>query len=255
MLKFSIITVCFNSANTIVETINSVHSQSFKSYEHLIIDGLSTDGTVDIAKSHQSDKIILFSEKDDGLYDAMNKGMFKAKGEYIIFLNSDDLFADEFVLEKINLLAINSPDFIYGGISYFSDNVYKQRTWIPESFKYIKEKKIQLPHPAICIKRLHLIEKNRLFDTKLKIAADLKQQLEIIHCDNRTGILIDEVLVNMRLGGKSTRNFVAFLLGWKEALRVYRDIFGITGYFYCFRKIIQKLPQIKKNFYLKKFVS
>ena len=252
MLKFSIITVCYNSEQTIAETISSVNCQSFRNYEHIIIDGLSTDTTLDIVNFSKDKKTVVFSEKDEGLYDAMNKGILKAKGEYLAFLNSDDRFINNYVLEKVNLIAKSDPDFIYGGINYFSENAHKQRIWMPDNFNIIKKKKLQIPHPCIFIKRDKLIEKNRFFDTNLKIASDLKQQLEFIHIDNRAGVLINEVLVDMRLGGKSTDGLLAFLTGWRESVVVYKEIFGLVGLFFCIRKILYKLPQIKNIVYFVK---
>ncbi|KJE37149.1 hypothetical protein UF64_00215 [Thalassospira sp. HJ] len=247
MTKFSVITVCYNSEKTIAETIQSVKKQSFKDYEHLIVDGLSSDNTGKIVDAHKDNKIAFVSEKDNGLYDAMNKGILKANGEYIVFLNSDDFFADEYVLQKVDLISSSLPDFIYGGIRYFSENQKGARTWMPENFTTIKHKKLQIPHPGVFIRREHIIENKRLFDTTLQIAADLKQQLELIHIDNRTGMLAREILVNMRLGGKSTDGILAFIRGWKESLRVYVELFGVIGIYYCCRKVLHKLPQISNK--------
>ena len=197
MIKFSIITVSYNSEKTIAETIQSVKDQSFKSYEHLIIDGSSTDKTCKIINSCKHEKMTWISEVDNGLYDAMNKGLLLAAGEYVVFLNSDDVFCDEYVLEKVHNASQTSPDFIYGGISYFSGSKKDIRVWLPELFDDIKRKKLQLPHPSIFIKRKQLIDSNRFFDVNYKVAADLKQQLEIIHLDNRIGLGLKEVLVYM----------------------------------------------------------
>ena len=100
-MKISIITVSFNSASTILETINSVNDQSYKNIEHVFIDGLSTDNTLDIIKKKSSRNPLIISEKDNGLYDAMNKGIKLATGNVIGILNSDDFFKNKLVIDKI----------------------------------------------------------------------------------------------------------------------------------------------------------
>ena len=100
-MKVSIITVCFNSSKTIESTLNSVLTQSYKNIEHLIIDGKSTDGTVEILKNYPFKNKKIISEKDNGLYDAINKGLKLATGEIIAILNSDDIYHSYLTIEKI----------------------------------------------------------------------------------------------------------------------------------------------------------
>ena len=101
MFHISIITVCFNSEKTIQQTINSVNNQNYKFLEHIFIDGQSNDNTVNIIKKNMKPNYLLISEKDDGIYDAMNKGIKIAKGDIILILNSDDIFYDHFTLDNI----------------------------------------------------------------------------------------------------------------------------------------------------------
>ena len=117
MIRFSIVTVCFNSEKTILKTIESIANQSFIDFEHIIIDGGSNDNTLEIIKSNSKYNLNLISEKDDGIYDAMNKGVDISKGQIIVFLNSDDFFASTEVLKIVNNTFLkNDSDIVYGNI-------------------------------------------------------------------------------------------------------------------------------------------
>ena len=111
---FSIITVTWNAADTIGPTLESVQRQTSRDYEMLIIDGASTDGTLSIVHQASIAALRVFSEPDNGLYDAMNKGIARARGRYIVFLNAGDAFADDAVLARLARLAANNPGVIYG---------------------------------------------------------------------------------------------------------------------------------------------
>lgn len=127
-IKITIITVCFNAEQTLRETIQSVLGQTFQDYEYLIIDGNSSDKTLDIVKEYKSDKIKLYSEDDRGIYNAMNKGIAKAKGEYLYFLNAGDSFFSNTILESVNReLSNNRPSLLYGNVRLLYQNKYKSR--------------------------------------------------------------------------------------------------------------------------------
>src|SRR5690554_4083025 len=114
-MKFSIITVCKNSEATIENTILSVISQSYCDFEYIIVDGVSTDKTLDIVNKYRGSIAKIISEPDSGLYDAMNKGINAASGDYLFFLNSDDKFIDDNVLEKTYIKAKNNKaELLYG---------------------------------------------------------------------------------------------------------------------------------------------
>ena len=111
---FSIITVTWNAASVIAPTIRSVQRQTSSDYEMLIIDGASTDDTLDIVRCASIASLRVFSEPDKGLYDAMNKGIARARGRYLIFLNAGDAFADDAVLARLALLTAGNPGVLYG---------------------------------------------------------------------------------------------------------------------------------------------
>ena len=168
-MKFSIITVCKNTEKTIEDTILSVLNQSYKNFEHIIIDGVSTDSTLNIAKKYQDKVAKIISEPDEGLYDAMNKGIQNASGDYLFFLNADDKFLDENVLQKISELGTDS-ELIYG------DQVFVNNEGEFSKRKHNKLNKIYLMkntpcQPATFYKR-EAFDKYGLFDTNFKIVSD-----------------------------------------------------------------------------------
>ena len=123
---FSIITITYNAANELPATMRSVAEQSFTDFEHLIIDGASKDNTLEVAKSLGTEMMTIYSEPDKGLYDAMNKGLAKARGEYLIFLNAGDAFHAADTLQKMATASKSSPDIIYGD----TDLVDAQRRFV-----------------------------------------------------------------------------------------------------------------------------
>jgi glycosyltransferase involved in cell wall biosynthesis len=128
-MRFSIITVCYNSSATIKSTLDSVDMQTYNNFEHLVIDGKSTDGTLDILDRHLSPNRKVVSELDTGLYDAMNKGIEMSSGEYVLFLNADDVFNGNKSLETLACdIDLKSPEIIMNSIQYFGDG--SNRKWI-----------------------------------------------------------------------------------------------------------------------------
>src|ERR1700712_4732069 len=118
MPLFSIITVTYNAEQFIEQSILSVLGQTFTNFQYIIIDGNSSDSTVAIINKHLNDCVCLISEKDDGIYDAMNKALNIATGEYVFFLGADDCFKDEFILQDVAAIIDNNSDFICGNVMY-----------------------------------------------------------------------------------------------------------------------------------------
>ena len=115
IMKISVITVVLNDCSAISETLTSVNQQTYKNKEYIVIDGWSTDGTMDVIRQHKDWIDCLVSERDQGLYDAMNKGIVRATGEYLCFMNSGDCFASEKTLQQIaDYILVNKPDYLYG---------------------------------------------------------------------------------------------------------------------------------------------
>lgn len=175
MTKLSVITVCYNSEESMAQTMESVLSQTYKEIEYLIIDGMSTDSTLDIVRSYQKkyDNIRLISEKDTGIYNAMNKGAFYATGEYVFYLNSGDVFPDITTVQQVMAqIEKTGPDLIYGDIDV-DYKTHKQRI-LYAGHKRLKKLWIALGitvcHQSVFVKTS--LVKLRGFDESYKLWAD-----------------------------------------------------------------------------------
>lgn len=223
-MKFSIITVSFNSFKTIQETLNSVDSQSYLDYEHLIIDGKSTDGTLDLLHGNKNPRRRIISEKDNGLYDAMNKGIELSIGEYIIFLNADDYFADAQSLKLISK-DINDylPDILMYSIKYFGDGM--AREWLlKDSKEAFPSHSFVPPHPGFVISTSKVKLHNINFDSRYKICADMKFMLEAIRITTLKKFTSSQILTKMRKGGASSKNIMGRI---NEIYWIYKE-FGYS---------------------------
>ena len=185
--KISIITVAFNSAKTIKGTIESIISQDYNNIEYLIIDGGSTDGTMDIVKSYAEHVKYYVSEPDNGIYDAMNKGIKAATGDVIGILNSDDFYPNSFVLSNVaKLFQKYSCDAVYGDLVYVKANDINKikRYWQAGEYSTSKIKNgWMLPHPTFFVKK-KIYTRYGLYDTDLKSAADYEMILKLLYKHN-----------------------------------------------------------------------
>lgn len=246
-MKISIITVSYNSAATIADTMQSVSSQDYPDIEYIIIDGDSTDGTLDIVTRFPKVAKVV-SEKDDGLYDAMNKGIRLATGEVIGMLNSDDIYAHSSVLSDVAArFSKKNTDTVYGDLQYVSRlNVNKIiRTWRSGSFNRRKFYYGWMPpHPAFFVRK-RVYDQVGLFNNSLRSAADYELILRIL-CKNRfDAAYLPEILVKMRTGGKSNASLINRIAANKED-RLAWKLNGLHPYFftlYCkpLRKVFQFL--------------
>ena len=249
-MKISIITACLNSEGTIRDTLESIKSQSYDNFEHIVVDGKSGDRTLEIVDEYKKYfEIRIISEIDTGLYSAMNKGIRFASGEIICFLNSDDFYASDSVLRNVvDGFNYGNPDFVYGNIRMFSRESKIVRYWKTGDINKIPIIGKQIPHPAFFIKTEIICNLNAYFDESYKIAADLKQQLYVVYKFRRKGFYIDRLLVNMRLGGASTSCYSSYIKGWEESRRAYNEIFGFGGLIFVFFKVISKLKNYTHHF-------
>ncbi len=206
-MKISIITVCFNSSETIEDSILSVLSQNYDNIEYVVIDGGSTDGTLDILEKYQDRIAKCISEPDDGLYDAMNKGAKLATGDVIAFLNSDDFYTDKNIVGgMMEFIKSDNLGAAYGDVVYVKQNNINQvvRSW--KTGEYIKDSFRHgwvIPHPAFFCKRKYF-ERYGFFESDFKIAADFELMLRFIEVNQiRVGYL-PKTIVTMRSGGAAT---------------------------------------------------
>ena len=165
--KISVVTVCYNAADTIEETILSVLSQTYDNVEYIIIDGGSTDGTVDIIKKYTDHLAYWVSEPDKGIYDAMNKGIDAATGDYINFMNAGDRLINNSILTQVSEHLDSDSDIVYGDIITESETTQKRLYASPIEKMDVED---PIPHPSSFTKRV--LFGNNKFDTSFKIAAD-----------------------------------------------------------------------------------
>lgn len=208
MKKISIITVCYNSEATIRDTIDSVASQDYPNIEHVLIDGGSTDKTIKIINEHINSVAHFISEPDNGLYDAMNKGIRIATGEIIGILNSDDILASNNQISSIIEAFTDDTDATYGDITYFDTKdpnaikrYYSSKGFSFNAIRYGR----MIPHPTFYSKK-SLYEKHGYYKTDYRVSADF----ELIARFAKAGVRmkrIPQVIVKMRNGGLSTTGF------------------------------------------------
>lgn len=213
-LVISIITVCYNSANTIEQTIRSVLSQSYQGIEYVIIDGGSTDGTKEIIKRYINEISIFISEPDKGIYDAMNKGIKVATGDVISILNSDDIFISDSVITKVaEAFLAHKTDVVYGNIVMSkNENINKHvREWIAgkrASFVWGWHP----PHPGLFVRK-SLYLSYGFYNSRYFVSADFDLMLRLFEVHKVTSYYLNEFLVNMRMGGESTGSLKGIIAG------------------------------------------
>jgi glycosyltransferase involved in cell wall biosynthesis len=205
-LKVSIITITYNSESTLIDTIDSVLNQTYTDIEYIIIDGKSTDSTVSIIHSYK-DKISKFiSEKDNGLYDALNKGISMATGDIIGVLHSDDFYTNHQVIEKVvQIFNLNQADAVYADLFYVDKtNIDKiLRKWKSGNYKHgMFVNGWMPPHPTFFVRR-HCYEKYGSFNLDLVSAADYELMLRFVHKHQIKLAYLPEFIIKMRAGGLS----------------------------------------------------
>ena len=182
-MKISIITVCYNSSKTIYDTINSINCQTYPNIEHIFIDGLSADNTLDKIRLNSKKNNLILSEKDDGLYDALNKGILNASGDVIGLLHSDDLlFSPNTISDIFTKLKAEKLDGVYGDLQYVDkENTNKViRFWKSCEFKLSSLKKGWMPPHTTLFLRKDVYLKHGKFDSTFKISADYDFMLRIL---------------------------------------------------------------------------
>jgi glycosyltransferase len=210
MLKISVITAVFNRNQTISQALDSVLSQTYPLVETILIDGASTDGTLDVLESYRSNLSKFISEPDKGVYDALNKGISQSTGDVLGFLHADDIFESNDVLSKV-ADAFQDPrvDAVYGDLLYVQhDDISKViRYWRAGHFdKSLLSYGWMPPHPTFYVRR-SVYDRLGNFDTRYRIAADYDTILRFLGVGKINVVYIPNVLVRMRAGGISNRSF------------------------------------------------
>jgi glycosyltransferase involved in cell wall biosynthesis len=214
MMKVSIITVTYNSAEFLEECICSVKNQDYPDIEHIIIDGGSVDATLDIIKRYEGKNVKWISEKDNGMYDALNKGMKLATGDIVGALNSDDVFASsDVVTEIVNSFCNSRIDSVYGDIVYVSQSNTKKviRYWEGYSYNRDRFRYGWMPaHPSFYVRR-ELVEELGSYESHYYTAADYEFMLRYLYHYRISAQYIPKLIVKMRVGGASNKTLSARL--------------------------------------------
>lgn len=233
--------MCFNSENTILDTIDSVNKQSYKNLEHIFIDGGSKDNTVFLINKHSKKKSQLISEQDRGIYDAMNKGLKLANGEIIAFLNSDDVYAHDNVIENVvNEMQKNRLDCLAGDV-YLVKHSDISKIIRRSSSKRFNVSRIAygwMPSQPALFFRKSVYDRVGLFSTNYRIAGDFEFVARAFLVKDIKYKYISDVLVYMRLGGVSTGGLLSTLLLNKEVMKACRENGIKTNWF----KLLSKYP-------------
>lgn len=247
----SIITATFNSAKTLKDTIQSVLRQTNKDFEYLIIDGGSTDETIDIVKSYESEfsgRLKWVSEKDHGIYDAMNKGIKMASGDVVGILNSDDYFTSDDILQTVdNAFKSHEIDAIYGDIHFIRDGApdkcvryYSSRMFSPFWLRF----GFMPAHPSFYCKR-EVFEKAGLYSLDYKIGADYEMMVRLFKKYRIKSLYINKDFVTMRTGGASNNNVRSRITLINEDVKACKENWVYTNSLFVMLKFMYKIFEFR----------
>jgi glycosyltransferase involved in cell wall biosynthesis len=248
-MKVSIVTVAYNAASTIKDTIESVLSQKGIDLEYIIVDGGSKDDTVQIIESFGDQIHKFISEPDKGIYDGMNKGVKMATGDVVGILNSDDFYMDENVLQKVISKFTEDIQAVYADLVYVDqfDTDKITRTWV--SKKYEEDAFIKgwmPPHPTFFVRK-EIYDKFGYYSLELRSAADYEFMLRVIHKHKISMSYLPEVIVKMRAGGESNASFKNRLRANKEDRMAWKMNDLKPSPFTFIRKPLSKVSQFFKK--------
>lgn len=248
--KVSIITVCYNSEKTIEDTIKSVINQSYPNIEYIVIDGVSNDNTLAIISKYKDKITKIVSEKDKGIYDAINKGIRLATGDIIANLNSDDFYIDNNVIADVVATFENEKtDTLYADLYYVDavDTNKIVRYWKSKQYKEgLFLKGWMPPHPTFFVKK-EVYQKYGLFDLQFKSAADYEIMLRFIHRFKTSIAYLPRVIVKMRVGGVSNANLKNRIKANQEDRRAW-EVNGLkpTAFTLIFKPLSKLLQFVRK---------
>lgn len=253
MMKVSIITVTYKSAATLSRTLRSIEQQTYPNIEHIIIDGESPDATIpiihDYAARHSNVRFI--SEKDKGIYDAINKGLRMATGEIIGILNSDDTLASKDTIAHIvKTFEETGADLTYGDLVYcryieIEKQLHVVRNWVSNDFNPASLRfGWMCPHPTLYLRK-RVYDEQGLYKTNYRISADYDFILRVFSKSQYKKAYIPEVLINMELGGVSNRDMRSMYRKTKEDIRVLKE----NGQFHFYTILAKNLRKIGQFFH------
>jgi len=245
-MKITVVTVARNAADTIGDTLRSVAGQTHPDVEHLVVDGASTDGTLDVVEREGGHVARVVSEPDSGLYDAMNKGIALASGEVVGTLNADDMYMHERVLARVASVFENEAvQACYGDLIYVDrrDTNRIVRYWTSQAYAPGLFERGWIPaHPTFFVRRA-VYERYGAFDLKYRIQSDFELTLRLLRVHGIRSVYIPEILVRMRMGGTTNRRLINVVRGNLESYRAAkRHGLPVTPWFFVM-KIASRVPQ------------
>jgi len=246
MVKVSVVTVCHNSVNNIEATIKNVLFQSYNNIEYIVIDNCSTDGTRDIIAKYKDKIAKIISEPDNGIYDAMNKGIKLSTGDIIGTLNSDDIYADRTIISQmVRFIEKGNLDAAYGDLVYVTQKNIERfvRFWRPGEYKKGAFRHgWVLPHPTFFCRK-DIFERFGYFNTTFQIAADFELMLRFVEKHKIKVGYLPKLTVKMRTGGKANV-LNGIIRGNMEIIRAFR-INGVhLSPLFFILKPIEKISQV-----------
>jgi glycosyltransferase involved in cell wall biosynthesis len=223
-IKISLITVTYNAESTISRCIESVIAQNYTNLEYIIIDGGSTDGTLQIINRYKDNINILITEPDHGIYDAMNKGIRMASGNVTGTLNADDFFASDDILSSVAAAFASSDiDILYGDLDYINPDETIRRKWRTRAYqKGLYNWGWMPPHPTFYCKS-ELFERYGYYSLDYGTAADYELMLRFIHRNNANAVHLDKVMIKMQCGGLSNKSPINRVKAWRFDLKAMRS--------------------------------
>ena len=249
----SIITVCFNSEKTIKKTIESVLNQEYNFFEYIIVDGNSSDSTLQIINEFNLDKrISVISEPDKGIYDAINKGIKKANGEIIAILNSDDFYYDQSILSKIIVGFGEETDLVYSDICFINQKENISRYFSSKYFnKYFFYFGMMPPHPSIFVRR-KIYENLGVYKTTYQIAADFDFFLRVFLFSDYSTKYLPLLSVIMNEGGASNGTINGRITLNKEIFKSFKENDLKSNYIFIYLKYLIKIFQYVSPYFIRK---
>ena len=244
MCDLTVITVVKNDEQNIISTVNSVLNQKKCTFEYIVFDGRSTDNTFNKLKKIKNKKIKIFSQKDENLYDALNKCIKKSKGEYIFLMHSGDLFYNNFVLHKIGKKLIEKPDVISGNIKFFkkkNNRIIVNRVWRNQIKKINKYSIFKIPHTSMVVRK-KIIKQMNYYNIFYSISSDMDFMIKLSKLKKLNYIYIDHFFTFMLSNGLSTSK-INFFKKLFQDFKILSSSYGYNFFSYYIFKIYFKFFQ------------